>query len=77
MQTWHIRIYRRRRRSRRERQRERELLLAIAREAEWMRKGRMISRQAAYNCVPDLLIAYAAYREWRDNQASNVGRVSG
>lgn len=57
MRKWHRRILRRRR--------ERELLLAIAREAEWMRRGRQISRQASYNCVPDLLAAYEAYREWR------------
>jgi hypothetical protein len=67
MQTWHIRIYRRKRRSRRERQRERELLLAFAAEAEWVARGRAISRQASYNCIPDLLTAFATYKAWRDH----------
>ncbi|HEY2201940.1 MAG TPA: hypothetical protein VGH56_08625 [Solirubrobacteraceae bacterium] len=53
--------------SKRDRNRERELLLDIAREAEWVARGRAISRQASYNCIPDLLTAFAAYRAWRDN----------
>jgi hypothetical protein len=36
---------------------EYERLRLIEREADWVRKGRQISRQAALNCVPDLIRA--------------------
>lgn len=32
-------------------------LVAIEKEARWVAKGRAISRQAALNCIPDLIRA--------------------
>lgn len=39
---------------------EYERLKAIEEQAEWVAKGRAISRQAALNCVPDLIKAVRA-----------------